>query len=82
MTARNSSASTLKQAATNRLFGLQPWRMLQGHARIKSYALAWWDAAGTLQQAGKMWPTRADLTAVLERIAASGRYCLTWTWRI
>jgi len=60
------------------MYGLQPWRMLQGAAKIKSYALAWWDDAGVLQQAVKLWPERADITEVLKRIAASGRTCLTW----
>ena len=60
------------------LFGLQPWRAAQGRAQIKSYALAWWDDEGVLQQAGGIWPTRQKLTEVLDRIAKSGRYCLGW----
>ncbi len=60
------------------LFGLQPWRLPQGTAKIKSYALAWYGPDGTVQQAGKLWPSREDIRAVLDRIAASGRYCVTW----
>ena len=71
-------ALDLETSGDARMFGLQPWRALQGRAKIKTYALAWWDRDGALQQAGGIWPTRQKLTEVLDRIAQSGRYCLTW----
>lgn len=68
----------LETGGDEKLFGLQPWRLNQGRARIKTYALAWQDANGQVQRAGKMWPDRATLHAVLQRLADSGRYVAVW----
>lgn len=60
------------------LYGLQPWRLLQDHACIKSYALAWQDGTGAVQHAGKLYPDRQKLGAVLKLIRERGRYCVVW----